>query len=87
MSNEDELKKIKLNNRKYLYLLLQNIEEVFTALGNVYRKLRESEENNKTTLYNKIFEKFSKLLLFTSVLIVFGFSYYFYIYVRIFSIF
>jgi len=82
MSNDEEIKTLKLNKRKNIYMILQNIDKVFLSLNNVYNKIKDRDNTKKISKSNIIFEKLSKMWLFiVTLLIIFG-CYYFYIYVN-----
>ena len=81
MSNDEELKKMQLENRKHLCLIFQHIDNIFTAFENVYHKLQEREAIKNSSLTQQIFEKICRSILLFFVLLIIGGTYYFYVYV------
>jgi hypothetical protein len=86
MSNEEEVKKMQLEQRKHLCLIFQHIDDIFTALENVNFRLLEREEIKKSSFSRQIIEKFCRTLLLFIVLLMIGATYYFYVYVRYISL-
>jgi hypothetical protein len=86
MSNEEEVKKMQLEQRKHLCLIFQHVDDIFTALENVSIRLLEREDLKKSSFSKEIIEKICRTLLLFLVLLMIGATYYFYIYVRIINI-
>jgi hypothetical protein len=82
MSNDEELNKFKINKRKNLYMVLQNIDNLFFSLNNVYHKLKEREDRKNISFFSQFIEKFCKNILFILTLLIICGGYYFYIYVK-----
>jgi hypothetical protein len=80
MSNDAEIN-AKIDHRKHIYLLLQNVDRIFEILGSIYIMMKRKKEKNISQTYVRFYEKISKIFMLILTLMLIAFVYYFYVYV------